>query len=104
GNLRRVERRFLQLRHPHRHRRHHAHVRITAYRFSTVAVIGLELRLVADADLPQLDARLEVAGEVLNQFAEVDALPGEGVKYDPLAAEEVFDIDQSHLQFTVADE
>src|SRR5205814_7359259 len=52
----------------------------------------------AHADLPHLDARLVLARQVLDQLAEIDALLGEEVEDDALAAEEVLDVHQLHLQ------
>ena len=74
------------------------HVRVAADRLAAVAVVGQQLGLVAHADLPHLDARLILAGQVLDQLAEIDALLGQEIKDDALAAEQVLDIDQFHLQ------
>ncbi len=80
------------------------HVRVAADRLAAVAVVGQQLGLVADADLPHLDARLVLAGQVLDQLAEIDALLGQEVEDDPLAAEQVLDVHQFHLQMALADE
>jgi len=93
----------LQLRHPHRHRRHHRHVRVAAHWLAAVAVVGQEFGLVAHTDLPQFDPRLKLAGQELHQFAEVHPFVGQEIKHDALAAEQVFDVDQFHLQAHLAD-
>src|SRR5262249_18406117 len=51
-----------------------------------------------------LDARAVLAGQVLDQLAEVHTLLGQEVKDDPLAAEQVLDIDQLHLELAGGDE
>ena len=78
------------------------HVRVAADRLAAVAVVGQQLGLVADADLPHLDARLVLAGQVLDQLAEIDALLGQEIEDDPLAAEQVLDVHQLHLQCAAA--
>ena len=83
---------------PHGNGRHGGHVRVAADRLAAVAVVGQELGLVADADLPHLDARLVLAGQVLDQLAEIDPLFRQEVENDPLAAEQVLDVDQLHLE------
>src|SRR5262249_60620047 len=73
-------------------------------RLAAIAVVGLELGLVAHPDLPQLDPGLKLAGQVFDQLAEVHALLGQEVEDDPLAAEQVLDVYQLHLQLARADE
>ena len=85
-NLRGVERRFLDLGHVHRHRRHPRQVRVAADRLAAVAVVGQELGLVARLPIWRISMRVcSVAGQVLDQFAEIDALLGEIVEDDPFA-------------------
>ena len=102
--LGRIERRFLQLGHPHRYRRHHRHVSVAAHRLAAVAIVGQQLGLVTHADLAHFDARAILAGQVLDQLAEIDALLGQEKEDHPLAAEEMFDVDELHLQLTLLDE
>ena len=85
-DFRGVERGFLNFCHPHRDRGHPREVRVAADGLAAVAVIGQELGLVADPDLAHLDPRLEGAGQVLDQLAEVDPLLGEVIEDHPLAA------------------
>ena len=94
----------MQFGHAHRHGRHYRHVGIAAHRLAAVAIIGLELGLVADADLPQLNPRLQLAGQVFDQFPEIDPLFGQEVEDCPLAAEEPFDVHQLHLQSALGDQ
>src|SRR5262249_45692238 len=67
------------------------------------AIVGQQLGLVADADLAHLDARLVGAGQVAHQLAEIDALLGQEVKDDALAAKEVLHVHQLHLEPALAD-
>ena len=104
ADLRGVERRFLQLGHPHADRRHHHHVSIAADRPAAIPVVGEQLGLVAHADLPEFDAGVELAGHALHEVAEIDPHFGEEVADDTLAAEEVFEIDEFHRQSVLADQ
>ena len=79
-------------------------VGVAADRLAAVAVVGQQLGLVADADLPHLDPGLERAGQVLDQLAEVDPLLGQVVEDHPLAAEDDLDVDQVHLEPSLGDE
>ena len=79
-------------------------MRVAADRLAAIAVVGQQLRLVADADLPHFDAGLEFAGQVLDQLAEIDALLGQEIEDEPFAAEEVLDVDEFHLQLAFVDE
>ena len=79
-------------------------MRIAADGLAAVAVVGQELRLVADADLPHLDPRLKIARQGFDEVAKVDAVLGEVEKDDPFAAEDVLDVDQFHLQPALSDE
>ena len=94
-----IERGFLQLGHPHGDGRHFQEVRVAADRLAAVAVIGQQLGFVADANLPHFDARLKFAGELLHQLAKVDAVLGQVVDDNSLAAKHMLDIDQLHRQF-----
>ena len=103
GDLARVERRPLQLGHLHRDGRHLAEVRVAADRLAAVAVVGQQLGLVADADLPHFDPRLKLVGERLHEVAKVDAALGQVVDDDPLAAVQVLDVDQLHVEIELLD-
>jgi len=61
-------------------------------------------RLVADSDLPHVDACLEPRSKVFDQLAEVHALLGREVEDHLIAAEEVLDVDGLHVEFVLADQ
>ena len=61
------------------------------------------LGLVADADLPQLDAGAEHAGQVLDQLAEVHAAIGGEEKQDLAAVKATLHPHQLHLQLVLLD-
>src|SRR5207249_1602694 len=61
------------------------------------------LRLVAHADLAQLDARLEAARQVLHELAEVHPLLGGEEEGDAVAPERHLDLGQIHLQLAQLD-
>ena len=98
GDLRRVERGLLQLRHPHGNRGHLHQMRVAAHRAAAIAVVGQQFRFIAHADLPHLDPRLELAGQQSDQLAKIDPAFGQIVDHDPFAAEDMFGVDQLHLQ------
>ena len=70
---------------------------------AAIAVVGQQFRLVADADLPHLDPRLELAGQGPDQLAEIDPCVGQVVDHYPFAAEKMFHVDQLHLQAELSD-
>src|SRR5262249_30353309 len=80
------------------------HVRVATDGLAAIAIIGEELGFVADANLPHLDPSLIFLGQILYQFAEVNAFLCQEIKDDPLAAKHVFDINELHLQLTLIDE
>src|SRR5262249_21671675 len=88
GYLRGIERGLLQLGHPHRDRRHGAHVRVAANRLAAVTVVRQQLGLVADTDLAHFDAGLVFPSQVLDQVAEIDPLLRQEVEHDAFAAEQ----------------
>ena len=61
------------------------------------------MRLVADADLPHLDARPEVRGQLAHQLAEIDAAFGGEIEDQPRAVEQLLDPRQLHRQAALAD-
>ena len=73
GNLRRVERQVLVLRHVDGHRVEIVQIRAAAQLAPAGAQPADHLGLVAHADLAQFNARAEHAGKVLDQLAEVHA-------------------------------
>lgn len=77
---------------------------IAANGLATVAVVGQELGLVADADLAHLDPGLERAGEILDQFAKVDPLLRQVIEHHSFAAEDDLDVNQVHLEPATGDE
>src|SRR5262249_14812106 len=70
-DLARVQGQVLLARHLERDRVEALHPRRAAERAPAGTAAVDAFRLVADADLPQLDARLEAAREVLHQLAEI---------------------------------
>ena len=94
----------MQLGHAHRHGRHVRHVRVAAHRLAAVAVVGQQLGLVAHADLAHFDAGAELAGQVLDEVAEIDAFFGKEVEDKPIAAEEEFDVHELHRHVALLDE
>src|SRR5438132_1091512 len=98
-----IERRFLQFGHAHRYGRHACHVRIATHWFAAITVVGQELGLIADTDLPHFDARFVLARQVLDKFSKIHALLGQEVENDALTAEDVLSIHQLHLQLAFLD-
>ena len=62
-----------------------------------------DTRLVADADLPHLDPRVEVRGKIAHQFPEVHAPFRRVVEDEPRAVEQLLDARQLHLKPAFAD-
>ncbi len=67
-----------------------------------MVVIGQQLGFVTHADLLELDAGVELAGHVAHQLAEVHPSVGPEVEDDLLAAQDVLDLDDAHLQLVLA--
>ena len=63
----------------------------------------MQTRLVADADLAQLDAAAELGRQIAHQFAEVDPALGGEVEDQPRSVEELLDPRQLHRQVPLAD-
>ena len=61
------------------------------------------LALVAHADLTQVDAGAENAGELLQQLAEIDAAVRREVKHELCAVKRVFRIDEVHIDVVFFD-
>src|SRR5262249_16681056 len=104
GNLGRIQGRLLQLGHPHRYRRHHRHVGVAANGLTAIAIVGQELGFIAHPNLAELNAGLIFASKILDQVAEIHSLFRQEVKNNTLAAEEVFDVDQFHLELALRNE
>src|SRR5262245_406340 len=98
GDLRRVQRQVLLARHLQCDRVEALHPGRAAERAAARAAAIQPLRLVANADLAELDAGLEPACQVLHQLAEVHALLGREVERDPVAAERHLDLGELHLE------
>ena len=73
-------------------------MRVATNRFAAISIIRQQLCFIPYADLAHLDPRLVSLGQRLDQFAEIDPVLGQVIKDDAFAAEEVFDIDQLHLE------
>ena len=74
---------------------------LAAERSSAHAESAHHLRLVSDADLPQLDARAEGRGEILDELPEVDAAFGRKEEEDLAAVERNLGGDELHVQLVV---
>ena len=98
GDLRRIQRQVLLLRHLDGHRLEVAQERAAADGPPAGAQTAQHLRLVAHADLAQLDAHLEHAGQILHQLAEVHAAVGGEIEDDLGVVEGVLHAHQLHLQ------
>ena len=61
------------------------------------------LRLVAYADLAQLDAHLEYAGQVLDQFPEIHSAVRREIEDDLGIVERIFHVHEFHLQAVFVD-
>src|SRR5262249_49995105 len=66
------------------------------YGLAAIPVIGQDLGLVTDADLPHFDPRLELASQVLDQLAEIDPLLRQEIKDDPLSPQQRLDVHECH--------
>ncbi len=104
GDFGGIEGGLLEFGHLHGDGGHFAEVGVAADGFAAVAVIGEELGFVADADLAHFDAGVELLGEGFDEVAEVDSVFGEVVEDEAFLAEEVFGVDELHLEFVLGDE
>ena len=78
-------------------------MRVAADGLAAIAVVGQQLGFVADADLPHFDPRLKFGGQRFHQVAKIDAVFGQVIDDEPLAAEDVLDIDELHRQAEAGD-
>src|SRR5262249_32649584 len=99
----RVEAEVLLLRHPDRDRLEGLQPRGAAERPPARPVAAEHLRLVADADLPHLDAAAEVRRQIPDQLAEIDPALGGVIEDEPRAVEHLFHPRQLHRQAALAD-
>ena len=79
-------------------------MRVTAHHFAAIAIIGKEFRLVADANLSHLDPGVELLGESFHEFPEIDPVLGQIVEDQTLFSEQMFGIDELHLELVFPDE
>ena len=103
GDLRGVEREILLLRHLDRDLREVGEEARAAERTPADAEPAEHLRLVADADLPQLYPRVEDGREVLHQLAEVHADLGGEIEQELRVVKGVFRPDELHREAVVLD-
>ena len=96
--LRGVEREVLLLHHFYAYRRELVEPVAAAAGPPAWADAADYLRLVAHADLAQLDARLELAREVADVGAEVDALVGRKVEEELALRAQELDVDELHVE------
>ena len=64
-------------------------------------VVSDESSFVACSDLSHFDAGVILVCEFVDQVAEVHSMFGQEVEYDSLAAEQVFDGDQFHIELHI---
>jgi hypothetical protein len=98
GELRRVQREPLLLRHPDRHRLELPEPGRAAELAPARPDAAQHLRLVARADLLHLDAGVETGREVAHELAEVDAALGAEVEDRLARVEQVVDLHELHRQ------
>ena len=78
-------------------------MRVAADLFATVSIVGQQLGLVANADLTHLNPSLKLARQRPNQVAKIDSVLRQIINDDSLAAEEMLDVDQLHVETHVLD-
>ena len=103
GDLGRVQTQVLGLGHLDGHGQELVHELGAAEGPTADAQAADHLGLVSDADLPQLDAGAEHAGQVLDQLAEVHAAVGGKEKQDLAAVKAALHPHQLHLQLVLLD-
>ena len=103
GNFRGIQAEVLRLGHLDGHRLEIVQELAAAERAAADAEAADHLRLVAHADLPQLDAGAQHGGEALDQLAEVDAAVGREEEQDLAAVKGIFRRDELHFQPEVGD-
>ena len=103
GNFRGVEAQILRLGHLDGDRLEIVQKFLAAERPSAHAEAAHHLRLVSDADLPQLDARAEGRRKVFDELPEVDAAFGRKEEEDLAAVERNLGGDELHVQLVVRD-
>ena len=97
-NLGRIQGKVLFFGHFDGNRDEIAHPGVAAKRATADAVATQYFGLVAYADLAQLDAGAEDAGQVLDQVAEIHAAVGREVEQHLAIVERVLGVDQLHVQ------
>src|SRR5437868_435404 len=101
--LRRVEAQLLLLHHLDRDRLEGLQERRAAERPAAGAVAAVHLRFVADADLPHLDPRAELRGELAHELPEVDAALRREIEDQLRAVERLLDARELHAEPALAD-
>ena len=102
-DLRRVEGQVLVLCHFDRNRREFAQPGVAAQRPAAAPDAAEQLRLVADADLPELDARAENAGQVLHELAEINPSVGREIEENLAVVKGVLRLDELHVEPSCGD-
>ena len=103
GDLRRVERHGLHLRHLRRDGLKVVQELTAAVRAAADADAAEHLRLIAHADLAQLDAVAEHGGEILDQLAEINTPVGREEEHGLVALEAALDVHKLHIQTMLGD-
>ena len=103
GDLRRVERHGLHLRHLRGHGLKVVQKLIAAVRAAADADAAEHLRLITHTNLAQLDAVAEHGGQILDQLTEIHAPVGREEKHGLVALEAALHIDELHVQAVLGD-
>ena len=103
GNLGRVEGQVLFLGHLDGYRCELRQVRVAAKRPPAYAHSAENFRLIANADLPQLDARAENARKLLHKIPKINAAVRREVEEDLAVVKCILRLNQFHLQAALCD-
>src|SRR5690606_28068360 len=96
--LRRIEGQALLFRHPDRDRLKLAQPAGAAQLPPAQPDAAELFRFITDADLAELDANPELAGQIPHQLPKVDPRVGREEKSQPIAVERVLGVDEPHRQ------
>ena len=103
GNLRRIKRQVLLLRHLDGNRRELRKIRVAAERASADPHAAQDFRLVPDSDLTKLDPCLKNAGQIFYQLAKIDPSVRRKVKEHLAVVKCIFRPDELHVQLALRD-
>ena len=103
GNFARIQGKVLLLRHLDGNRNKLGQMAVTAKHSAADADSAQNLRLVAHADLAQLDSRFKNACKVFYQLAEIHTSVRRKIEQNLIVVKGIFRIDQLHFQTVLAD-